>query len=242
MESRRALVPLVLAAALLGLARPAAPASDPRVSKTAVDRIQRECLRAYPDDVRADMASGATEIPRSVDARPEEQMKFLDKELEVEKGLFYPSLLEEVAPPFERFVQPGTRFLDLGSGDGRVVFLASLFGAHAVGIEWDPILVRVSLDAQEALADLVDAERIEILQGDFFDIPWSDYDVIFYFDESSMEHERLRAKMKRELAPGARLIVGHEIHPFPGYDLEAELENMKVYRQPVSPGPGERRE
>jgi SAM-dependent methyltransferase len=159
-------------------------------------------------------------------------MRYLDKELEVEKGLFYPTLLEEALPPLERYVKAGTRFLDLGSGDGRVVFLANVLGAHATGIEWESELVDVSLAAEAALADLVDPERIELLQGDFFEHSWAGYDVIFYFDTSSHEHARLRRKLREELGPQARLIVGHEIVPFEGFELEAEYESMKVFRQP----------
>ena len=127
----------------------------------------------------------------------------------------------------ERYIKPGVRFLDLGSGDGRVVFLANLLGAHSTGIEWDPMLLEVSLDAQRELADLAGGERIEFGQGDFFEMSWAPYDVIFYYESSSVEHERLRRKIKKDLAPGARLIVGHEIYPFEG----AKFKNMLVYRQ-----------
>ncbi|HEX9731236.1 MAG TPA: class I SAM-dependent methyltransferase [Thermoanaerobaculia bacterium] len=210
----------------------AAAGAELRDAKDVVDRIQRECLRAYPPQMRAEMASGESEIPADVEADPEAQMRYLDKELEVEKGLFYPTLLEEALPPLERYVKAGTRFLDLGSGDGRVVFLANVLGAHATGIEWESELVDVSLAAEAALADLVDPERIELLQGDFFEHSWAGYDVIFYFDTSSHEHARLRRKLREELGPQARLIVGHEIVPFEGFELEAEYESMKVFRQP----------
>lgn len=223
---------VALAAAFLAVAT--AAAAELRDAENVVDRIQRECLRAYPPELRADMASGQTEIPAAVEADPKVQMQFLDKEHEVEKGLFYPSLLEEVLPPFERYVTAGTRFLDLGSGDGRVVFLANVLGAHATGIEWESDLVEVSLAAEEALGDLVDPERIELIQGDFFEHSWADCDVIFYFDTSSHEHARLRRKMHEELGPQARLIVGHEIVPFEGFELEAEYKTMKVFRQPGS--------
>jgi len=220
-----------LAAVLLSVAT--AAAAELRDAENVVDRIQRECLRAYPPEVRAKMASGQMEIPAAVEADPEAQMQFLDKELEVDKGLFYPSLLEEVLPPFERYVTAGTRFLDLGSGDGRVVFLANVLGAQATGIEWESDLVAVSLAAEKALADLVDPERIEFIQGDFFAHSWAGYDVIFYFDTGSSEHARLRRKLREELGPEARLIVGHEIVPFEGFELEAEYKTMKVFRRPA---------
>lgn len=219
---------------LLILLAGAAGAAGPRVPHEVVDRIQRKCLRAYPDDMRAKMASGATEIPADVEDSPEKQMRFLDKELAVEKGLFYPSLLEEVLPALEPYVTQGTRFLDLGSGDGRVVFLANVLGARATGIEYDPEIAETSRRARDALAEILDLGRVSIVEGDFFIQSWSGYDVIFYFDTSSLEHQRLRQKLRDELDPRARLIVGHEIVPFDGFELEREFKNMKVYRLPAA--------
>lgn len=225
----------LLAAAAVILLAPQAAGAELRAAADILERIQRECLRAYPPELLAKMASGRSEIPAGVDADPEAQMQFLDKELEVEKGLFYPSLLEELLPPFERYVTAGTRFLDLGSGDGRVVFLANVLGAHATGIEWEGDLVAVSRAAQEALGDLVEPARIEFLQGDFFAYSWAEYDVIFYFDDGSFEHDRLRRKLDQELAPEARLIVGHEVVPFEGFEIEAEYKTVKVFRRPAQP-------
>jgi len=202
------------------------------ITPEVLSRIQRECLHAYPPEIRADMTKGHPQIPDEVEKNPKAQMQYLSKELEVEKGLFYPSLLEELVPPFERYLEPGKTFLDLGSGDGRVVFLASFLGAKATGIEWDEALIKVSEKAQASLGGLVDPDRTHFIQGDFFAHSWADYDVIFYFDQSSHEVERLRKKMKEELRPDARLIVAYETNPFEGYVLEAEIGPMKVFRQP----------
>ncbi len=178
------------------------------------------------------MASGAREIPSGVDADPEAQMQFLDKEIPLDKGLFYPILLEDLLPAFERYVTEGARFLDLGSGDGRVLFMANLLGAEAVGIEYDKRMVKISRRAQKALKDLVDPGRVRVVRGDFFASSWSGYDVIYYFDLSSFEQERVRQKLKRELDPGARLIVGYEQAPFPGLELEARIPEVEA-RDPV---------
>ena len=220
-----------------------APAAEAAASLPAVvDRIQRECLRAYPEEMLAEMASGAHEIPPEVEADPRVQMRFLDREVARDKGLFYPSLLEDVLPAFERYVAPGVRFLDLGSGDGRAVFLARYLGAHATGIEYDRDLVRLSRRALRALEDVVDAGGVRLVEGDFFAIPWSGYDVVFYFDQSSFAQDRVREKLRRELDPGAVLLVGHEQEPFPGLRLETAFPDLetphplvKVYRQRAAP-------
>ncbi len=218
------------------LAAGASEAPEPGVRQAALDRVQRECLRAYPAELLAEMASGAREIPAEVESDPKAQMQFLDKEVPLDKGLFYPVLLEDMLPAFERYVSPGDRFLDLGSGDGRAVFMANLLGADAVGIEYDKQMVKISRRAQKALGDLVDPDRLTFVRGDYFESSWSGYDVVFYFDLSSFEPERVRRKLRREMDPGAHLIVGFEQTPFPGLEVverdRPSHPTITVYRQP----------
>ncbi|MEM7351011.1 MAG: class I SAM-dependent methyltransferase [Acidobacteriota bacterium] len=226
------------AAILLVTAVGIAPSATCGESRQAIlDRIQRECLNAYPPELLAKMASGAREVPDEVEADPEAQMQFLDKEIPLDKGLFYPVLLEDMLPAFERYVSSGDRFLDLGSGDGRVVFMASVLGADAVGIEYDKQMVKISRRAGKALRDLIEPRRARIVRGDFFASPWSGYDVIFFFDLSSFEPERVRQKVQAEMDPGAVLIVGFEQSPFPGLEVVEQDRpshpTIKVYRQPA---------
>jgi|GEM_PF-3780262 SAM-dependent methyltransferase len=207
--------------------------APPQISQATLDRIQRECLRAYPKELLAPMASGAEAIPAQVEADPKGQVQFLDKELTLDKGLFYPALLEDLLPPFERYLRPGLRFLDLGSGDGRVLFLAAGLGVAATGIEYDPVLIAVHHRASKALEDVVDTTRIEVIQGDFFKQSWAPYDVIYYFDQSSFDGKRVRKKLRRELKPGAILLVYYEQAPFPKLEVVERLKTLTVYRQPV---------
>lgn len=208
-------------------------AEGPGASQEVVDRIQRECLRAYtPEMLRAMTAGKVDEIPAAVEASPGDQHEFLDQVLTLDKGPFYPFILEDLLPAFEEYVKPGARFLDLGSGDGRVLFLANVLGADATGIEYDPKMVETSQRALEALGDLMARQRLHIVQGDFFESSWSEYDVVFYFDLTSFEHDRLRHKIASELDPGARLLVGHQRAPFLGLTLETTFESIHVYRQP----------
>ncbi len=230
-----AILAAVLLASCLWAQPPASPPSGP--DQATLDRIQRECLRAYPPELLADMASGAQEIPAEVEEAPKAQMQFLDKEIPLDKGLFYPSLLEELVPPLARYISPKSRFLDLGSGDGRVVFLAAVLGAHATGIEYDPKMVKTSRRALKALKGVVDAKRVRIVEGDFFKSSWSPYDVIFFFDLSSFAPDRVREKLRKEVDPATRLVIGYEQAPFPGFELEAvfpedaRIPSMRVYRR-----------
>ena len=230
------------AAGLLSLLPGLLCAGEPEDLLAAVDRIQLQCLRAYPAELLAEMAAGAREIPAEVEAEPEAQQQFLKKEIPLDKGLFYPVSLERMLPAFTRYVTPGDRFLDLGSGDGRALFLANVLGAHAVGIEYDKKMVKVSRRAAKALRDLVDRDRLEIVRGDFFESSWSGYDVVFYFDLSSFAQDRVRQKLRRDLAPGSLLLIGHEQAPFPGFELvtafpdpRAAHPDVNVYRRAAEP-------
>lgn len=218
---------------LLAFFLTAAVASAATPSQADVDRIQRECLRAYTPEQLAGLTSGhVTEIPAEVEADPEQQTYFLDDLLQLEKGRFLPFQLEDLLSAFELYVKPGSHFLDLGSGDGRVVFLAALLGADASGIEYNKEIFRTSRRALQALEGLVDADRVHLKRGDFFKSSWSGYDVVFYFDLSSFEQGRLRKKIAAELDPGARLLVGHQRSEFPGLELETTFESIHVYRKP----------
>src|SRR3989338_3426833 len=42
-------------------------------------------------------------------------------------------------------------FVDLGSGDGRVVLIASLFGVNAIGVEYYPWLIDASLRLKQKI-------------------------------------------------------------------------------------------
>ena len=88
----------------------------------------------------------------------------------------------------ERF----TRFVDLGTGDGRIVAIASLF-THAVGIEGDEDLVRKGKDAWEHLG-LRDAE---LKLQDFYDEPLGAYDIAFMFPDKAFD-ARLVGKLLEE--------------------------------------------
>jgi SAM-dependent methyltransferase len=195
-------------------------------------RIQQECLAAYAPDLIARMAPERSSVPRIVSRYPVLQYWLFRRAVALEKGLFFPSGLDEMLPSLKAHVSTGVRFLDLGSGDGRVVFLANVLGAHATGIEYDATLVATSLRAQKALAELLDPVRLRILEGDFFDHAWSGYDVIFYYDLGSSEPARLREKLRSEMKPDAHLIVYREQIPFEGFEPVGVLGNLKVLRRP----------
>ena len=195
-----------------------------------VDQISRQCLRAWSKDLLQKLA-GVRTIPLEVDAHPLLQRRFFHANIATDKGAFYPAVLHEVLLPFREFVGPGKRFLDLGSGDGRITFLANILGADATGIEFDRNLINVSENALQRLEGIVDEDRIHFIQSDFFKIPWSDYDVIFYYDQSSFEQERVREKLIAELSPEAMLIVLRQSNSFPGMELISSYPHVNILRK-----------
>lgn len=92
---------------------------------------------------------------------------------------------------------------DLGSGDGRIVIMAAKeFGARGVGVEIDSQLVqRARRKAQQAGV----ADRVEFRQGDLFETDLRDATVVTLYLWPTMNN-RLRPKLQRELAPGARVV------------------------------------
>jgi SAM-dependent methyltransferase len=95
---------------------------------------------------------------------------------------------------------------DLGSGDGRIVIAAARdFGARGVGIEIDPRLVAQSTRSAER-AGL--AERVRFVQQDLFETDLRPATVVTLYLTREL-NLRLRAKLLRELRPGARVVSHH---------------------------------
>ena len=116
-------------------------------------------------------------------------------------------------------VGEGTRFVELGCGDGRVLVAAALRGASVVGIESDPDMADV---ARKRLADAgVDGE---ILEGDIFDLDLTG-DVFFaYLSPATLQ--RLVTCL-----PGTGTLVTVDF-AVPGLVANASETNLNLYRLP----------
>jgi SAM-dependent methyltransferase len=92
---------------------------------------------------------------------------------------------------------------DLGSGDGRIVILAAQkYGARAVGIEIDHALVEISRQVARE-GEVVD--RATFVEGDLFTADISKATVVTMWLSTTV-NQRLEAKLRRELRPGARIV------------------------------------
>jgi SAM-dependent methyltransferase len=89
-------------------------------------------------------------------------------------------------------LQKYKNFLDLGSGDGKVVLIASLF-TNATGIEFDKELHDKAFEIREKLE-----LKCNLIQGDFLNYDWSKYDLIFINPDKGF-HKGTEDKLLKEL-------------------------------------------
>ncbi len=105
--------------------------------------------------------------------------------------------------------------VDLGSGDGRTVIAAAKRGARAVGIEFNPEMVKLSVNSakQEGVSD-----RAQFLNMDLFEYDLTKATVItmFLLPEINL---KLRPKLL-DLKPGTRIVS----NTFTMGDWEPDLE------------------
>jgi SAM-dependent methyltransferase len=95
---------------------------------------------------------------------------------------------------------------DLGCGDGRIVIRAAQrAGARGVCVEIDPALIARSRTAADTAGV---ADRIRFVEGDLFEAPLDGVTVVALYLSPAL-NERLRPKLFRELAPGARVVSHH---------------------------------
>jgi len=107
-------------------------------------------------------------------------------------------------------LKPGELFVDLGCGDGRVLIIAvKEFGAQAVGVELNPLLVRLAL-REVRLAGVYGLASI--IHGDLFSFNVEPFDVIYCYPSPSVTR-RLELKLISECKEGCRIIL-HD-HPLP---------------------------
>jgi hypothetical protein len=142
------------------------------------------------------------------------------------RGAIYdPSSSEETRQIAELAdVRAGEKAADLGSGDGRVVIALAMKGAEAHGYEVNPLLVAIS---RRNIRRRGLSGRAFIHWGNFWRRNLSRYNLITVF-QVGFVMARLEGKLKRELAPGAR-IVSHYWR-FPGLRPERSTGNIYRYR------------
>jgi SAM-dependent methyltransferase len=98
-------------------------------------------------------------------------------------------------------VVPGARFVDLGSGDGRVVRAAAARGADAWGVEASWLLVAVS-----RLLARRHRSSARFVRGNLYKADVSEAEVVFVYATYARLADRFVYEVWPRMAPGALLV------------------------------------
>jgi len=140
----------------------------------------------------------------------------------VSGAVYFPTSPENLAIILKMAeVRPGDKIADLGSGDGRILIAFAKAGAEAHGYEVNPLLVRRS---RRAIFKAGLEERAAVHWTSFWRANLSRYDAVVVYGFPHIM-KKLGEKLKRELAPGTKVISN--IYVFPNW-AEAKSEN-RVY-------------
>ena len=132
------------------------------------------------------------EIEKEYDILEAELRKTRGLVFDTEKGIYGTAKCSRVFDFFNKIgLQRYKSFLDLGSGDGRVVLIASLF-TKASGIEIDRFLVEKGENIRDKLG-----LKCDFIQDDFTKHSFSKHDFIFINPDKEWD-ERLEKKILKE--------------------------------------------
>ena len=129
-------------------------------------------------------------------------------------GVYCPSDLEDLKEAFEKYC-PNKMFLDIGSGSGRVLGLAWRKGATIRGVEIEKEFYKNS-DFQNW-----------VTHGDYKDVDFSIYDILYYFMKGTDDEDSLAKKINKE-ARGIFIIYRRGSRNEEVKEFLAKLEGFKV--------------
>ena len=125
-----------------------------------------------------------------------------------ENGFWNASTSDEIYETFKKIkLNKSRNFLDIGSGDGKVVLIAALFCKNAEGIEIDDFLHHKALQMQDKFG----LKNAAFHNKDFFEHDFSKYDVLFLAPDAPLERG-LEKKLLKEMN-GKLIHYGHHFHP-----------------------------
>jgi len=116
------------------------------------------------------------------------------------------------------------KFVDIGSGDGRVVIWAAKQGFKATGIELNPFLTLISR-LKSFIFRL--GKNAKFINGNFYNQDYSEYDVVYLY--IYREHmNKLKEKLFEELEPGS--VIVSNIFKFDETTPYERIGRFNVYR------------
>lgn len=124
-------------------------------------------------------------------------------------GLYVPSPWETMLESLEAAeIRGGERFLDIGSGDGRVAAAAALLGASAAGYEIDPDLHQTAVRLSQILSERFPFAALDLRLGNVFGAEFGSADILFYYAGGCANRQKLLYdRLAREIHSDGRLII-----------------------------------
>ncbi len=125
---------------------------------------------------------------------------------DTEAGFWGTAAADDVFELFQKIeLQKFKSFIDLGSGDGKVVLIASLF-TNSAGIEFDDDLHKKAVEIRDRLK-----LKAELMKGDFMKHDISKYGIVFINPDKPF-NKGLEKKLRKELK-GILLVYNVIYHP-----------------------------
>jgi len=121
-------------------------------------------------------------------------------------------------------IKEGETVVDLGSGDGRLLFAAAQKGAKAIGYELNPFLIALTLihTKLKGLGNQVWVERQSFWRAD---LKVADVIFVYSLKKTIKKFEDFIYKNAR---PGTRVVVN--LHPFPDKKPTKEESGIYLYK------------
>ncbi len=136
---------------------------------------------------------------------------------------------EEVLTYLLELLRPriGDIIYELGCGDARV---ASALARRFPGVKVKCVELRKDLvkRAQETITKMGNPPNIEVIEGDFFQIPVKDATIIYMYLLTSV-NQKLRSKLEEELSHGT-VVVSLDF-PMPGWTPVASIELPRSWQR-----------
>jgi len=124
------------------------------------------------------------------------------------KGFWNAAISDEIYEAFKRLkLNKFTNFLDIGSGDGKVALIASLFCKNAEGIEIDNFLHKIAVQIKTKFK----INNTIFHNKDFFQHNFSRYDILFLAPDAPLERG-IENKLLKEMK-GKLIHYGHHFQP-----------------------------
>jgi SAM-dependent methyltransferase len=142
-------------------------------------------------------------------------------------GPYVPSEMDDVRQMLKLAnIRPGELVVDLGAGDGRILFLAAReYGARALGVEISPLRYAL-IWFKTRLFGL--QGQVQVKLGNLYNADLSQAEVVMlYLMPGAVE--KLRDKLERELKPGSRVVTNS--YPIGDWPFIVRHEFIYLYQR-----------